>query len=266
MTEKEYQKFVKRYDKFKNNNLPTPFWDEERQVKEYVYFDNGHALFHSSTEDDKLNVNDNLTESLGELTSTNLYYPFIDKGFIIENKNGKKNEKIIVAHNHAHSFDEVVNALYRSPESFKITKKDEKYYSTQELEYLKRVQKYLIFIGLKDVETNKINSKRYQNQIHKKYANAIIYKFDDKTIKNILNGKLNFKIIKWYRKANLKTFKPNEFQALIVDKNENFKLFIEFTHEEVKKYHEVKKLYPNKNFKDNDKVILMYFKILEIFK
>ena len=31
--------FEKRYDKFKKNNLPAPFWDEERQVREYVMFE-----------------------------------------------------------------------------------------------------------------------------------------------------------------------------------------------------------------------------------
>ena len=36
----EYNEFVKRYNKFKKNNLPTPFWDSERQTLEYVYFDN----------------------------------------------------------------------------------------------------------------------------------------------------------------------------------------------------------------------------------
>ncbi len=36
MTDKEYQKFIKRYDKFKDNNLPTPFWDEERQVPKFI--------------------------------------------------------------------------------------------------------------------------------------------------------------------------------------------------------------------------------------
>ena len=40
MNKKEYQEFMKRYEKFKKNNLPTYFWDEERQTYEYVYYDN----------------------------------------------------------------------------------------------------------------------------------------------------------------------------------------------------------------------------------
>ena len=38
MKEGDYKEFIKRYDQFKKNNLPTPFWDEERQTLEYVYF------------------------------------------------------------------------------------------------------------------------------------------------------------------------------------------------------------------------------------
>ena len=249
MSDKEYQKFIKRYDKFKDNNLPTPFWDEERQVKEFIYFDNGHTLLNPKSNHKCLNVNSTLTEALGDIAFTNFYYPFIDKHNF----------------NHAHSFEEVVNALYLSPETFKIDKKAQKYYSAQELEYLQRVQKYLLFIGLKDIDNFKISEKRYQNKIQQKYENALIYKFDDNTLKKVLNGKLNFRIIKWYQKAQLKYYQEGEFQALIVDKNDNFKLFIEFTYEEVKKYKDIKKFYPKQNLKDNSKVIAMYFKILETF-
>lgn len=31
---------MKRYDKFKKNNLPTPFWDDERLTLEYVNIGN----------------------------------------------------------------------------------------------------------------------------------------------------------------------------------------------------------------------------------
>ena len=36
--------FNSRYDKFKENNLPTPFWDEERQTLEYVSIILGIAI------------------------------------------------------------------------------------------------------------------------------------------------------------------------------------------------------------------------------
>lgn len=42
-------------------------------------------------------------------------------------------------------------------------------------------------------------------------------------------------------------------------------MFVEFTHEEIKTYQEIKKLYKNDELKDSDKVIVIYFKILETF-
>lgn len=39
MNKNQTKEFLKRYDKFKKNNLPTPFCDDERQIFEYVSFD-----------------------------------------------------------------------------------------------------------------------------------------------------------------------------------------------------------------------------------
>ena len=259
MTDKEYQKFNRRYNKFINNNLPTPFWDDERQVKEYVYFYNDKSLTNNNS---KLEVNQNLTDALGDIAFTSLYYPYTSKCVKYENKR----QEVYICHNHSHSFEDVVNDLYFSPKSFKISKKEEIYYSKQELEYLKRVQKYLLFIGLKDINTLEISQSRYQNKIHQKYENAFIYKFNDYALKKILNAKRDFRLIEYYKGFKPKIYKSNEYQALIVDKNNNFKLFVEFTYDELKKYKDIKKLCNNKELKDNDKVIICHFKILEIFK
>lgn len=62
-----------------------------------------------------------------------------------------------IEHNHAHSFMEVVEIVYYCPESFSIDKVDYEFYSKQELKYLKRLQSYLLAIGLKDIE--KYNKK-----------------------------------------------------------------------------------------------------------
>ena len=117
---------TKVYDKYKKNNLPTPYWNEEREIKEYVYFDN-----------DNLQVYDELSYALEDITLVSLYYPFIDKHFMSYKKGRKRVYNVVVGHNHAHSFEEVLIALYYSPESFKIEKKDYSYYSEQELEYLR---------------------------------------------------------------------------------------------------------------------------------
>ena len=44
-------------------------------------------------------------------------------------------------------------------------------------------------------------------------------------------------------------------------------MFIEFTSEEIKLYKDIKNLCDdNNNFKDEDKVIVRYFKIIELFE
>ena len=47
MNKKQIKEFLKRYDKFKKNNLPTPFWDDERQIFEYVSFDSELDYFNN---------------------------------------------------------------------------------------------------------------------------------------------------------------------------------------------------------------------------
>ena len=155
MNKFDYETFNKRYDKFKNNNLPTPFWDQERQTFEYVYFDNDT--------DDKsisLQININLSKALEDICHVGLYYSF-------STRNLESNEDNY--HNHAHSFEEVVRTLYNFPESFNIAQDEEQFYSKQELDYLKKIQSYLLLIGLKDIETVDIPFERYQNKNRSKY-------------------------------------------------------------------------------------------------
>lgn len=130
---------LKRYDKFKKNNLPTPFWDEERNVLEYVWFDK-----------DGLNVSSNICYGLENISCTELYYSFSVGP---------------IGHMHDHSFENVVRILYDYPKTFKINKDEEQFYSKQELTYLKRIQEYLISIGLDDVDpSKKVSINRYRNK------------------------------------------------------------------------------------------------------
>ena len=243
----------KRYDKFKNNNLPTPFWDEERQVFEYVYFD------------DDLEVNNNLADAFSDIIFDGFYFPFTAKRMIIEKEKDEYVTKIEIGKCHAHTFDEVVQALYESPESFKINKEDKEYYSKQELDYLNQLQKYLLFIDMKDIsEDNKGN--RYNNKKRKKYAKALIYSLNNKAIKNIEDGKRNFRVIEWYPEFNEnKKYKKGEYQALITDEDKEYKFFVEFTSSEVKEYKDIKDVCNIAGKKDNDKLIVYYFNILERF-
>ena len=55
------------------------------------------------------------------------------------------------------------------------------------------------------------------------------------------------------------------YQELITDKDYNFKLFIEYTYDEIKLYKDIKDIYHVDNLNDCDKVIVRYFKILDKF-
>ncbi len=258
MQEDKYQKFCKRYDKFRNNNLPTPFWDEERQVLEYVYFNNKKDLV----------VNNTISSALETIASVGFYYPFTDNHMTWQkDEKGKIIKKFVVSHTHAHTFEEVVRSLYFSPETFKISKDEEQYYSNQELEYLKKLQKYLQFIGMKDLKETKIPSKRFKNKIHSKYENALIYQYSDFVLNKIKEGKRDFRMIKWYPEyRGPKVYKKKEYQALITNKENDFIMFVEFINEEIKLYKDVKKLCDKENIlADDDKVIIIHFKILEEF-
>jgi hypothetical protein len=84
------------------NNLPTRFWDEERQTLEYIYFSKNNL------EEIELNVNNSLTDSLGDIVRVGFYYPFTARYLIQKKENNKYIFQTVVGHNHAHSFEEVV--------------------------------------------------------------------------------------------------------------------------------------------------------------
>ena len=130
MQEHEFIEFQKRYEKFKKNNLPTPFFDDERQTFEYVYYSND---FFNNDSDKYPEVNCKLTDALADIEFTELYYSFNCKIIAYT----KDRVKITYGHSHAHSFEEVVRSLYDFSESFSIPKEDEKFYSEQELHYLR---------------------------------------------------------------------------------------------------------------------------------
>lgn len=276
MNKKQTKEFFKRYDKFKKNNLPTPFWDDERQTFEYVSFDSKLDYFNNIIKkenedfDRKLNVERNIVEALGDIADINFYYSYTC-GYFTEEKIDEDNYnlKLVKGHTHSHYFEDVVKDLYNFPESFNISKDEEKYYSEQQLKYLRRIQKYLIFIGLKDIDSIKPSIKRYRNEKQKKYGSAYIREYKDKTINDILLGKIYFFVIipdniNIYEEYE--EFSNHDKKELIVDKDDNFKLFIEHTCREIKSYKEIKNNYSNKKLKDSDKVVVEYFKVLEVFK
>ena len=264
MKKKQLKEFLKRYDKFKNNNLPTPFWDDERQTFEYVWFNPEISSLYY--DDENLpSIQSSITDAMGDIACTGLYYPYSCNHFVCEEEDNREVIKKCYGHTHGHSFDEVVRDLYNFPESFKITKKDEEYYSHQELRYLKLVQKYLLFIGLTDLNKPNYSAKRYQNKRQKKYGMAYINFFPKKSIDDFIKGKRDFVVIK----DNIKIYEQVKFDPsvkqieLIADEDGNNRLFIEYTGFKIVRYKDIKINYKSDELKDNDKVVIKYFKILE---
>lgn len=114
------------------NNLPYPVWGNNNLNYHYQEYDINKNSFEVT--------NHSLVDSLSSLAGISLYYSF----------NHKYNNKL--QHDHAHSFEEVVDILYLHPESFFLNKKDKKYYNKSELMYLKYLQKYLLFNGRTDLD------------------------------------------------------------------------------------------------------------------
>lgn len=114
------------------NNLPYPVWENNNLNYHYQEYDINKNSFEVT--------NHSLVDSLSNLAGISLYYSF----------NHKYNNKL--QHDHAHSFEEVVDILYLHPESFSLNKEDKKYYNKSELMYLKYLKKYLLFIGRTDLD------------------------------------------------------------------------------------------------------------------
>lgn len=238
MKKKEVENFVKRYDKFKKCNMPTPFFDDERQTLEYVYFD-----------DDNLIVNSSLEYSLGNIILDNLYYPFTTKMIVIEDKDGKFIEREEIGHSHAHSFEEVIRSIYNSPSSFSISKEEETFYSEQELKFIKHIKSYLTFIEFEDGNFYKKSKARYVNKRQKKYGKAYTMRLSDDDIKSLIEkGYVDCKYSLKYSKE--KKYNKGEMRFLIIDKNDIYKYYVEMTKIEID---------------ENKKIERRYYKVLEKF-
>ena len=241
------------YKKYKKNNLPTPVWNKEEL--EYVYY-----------EENKLQKSKSLSYVLEHMSLSSLYYPFTSKHVVGWMENNKLVEKLEVGHMHEHDFENVVRALYASPESFSISKKEEEFYSTQQLKYLRRIQNYLKFIGLKDIDKTTPSITRYRSKLYDKYKDLNIYPLDNKLIEKMKKNKITFLVQKYNPKFfDIKKTTPEKEQVLIVNNKDEFKLRIEYTQQQIKEYEVIKHQYEIEGLKDDDKVIVTYFKIIEDF-
>lgn len=255
--------FYKKYEEFRKYNLPVRVWSDERDTFEYVYYNKDYYGI-KYTSNEGFIINDSIVEALSGITLCGFYYPY-NTGMI---KSEGDKEVFVVGHSHAHDFDSVIYDLYQNPESFSLEEDDKKFYSEQQLSFIRRVQKYLLFIGLKDIKSSDIDSNRYRNELQEKYKNVMMHSYSNETIESFISGERDFVVfipydIKYY--DNYKKFEKGENQELVLDKDDNFKLFIEYTEYERRKYKDIKEKYVNNELNDEDEVVVQYFKILEKF-
>ncbi len=260
MNKKEIKEFEKRYDKFKNCNLPTPFWDKERKTLEYVYFD-----------DENLRIDYYLSEALGDIALTGFYYSFTSGYMTGNTTEGFRYE---VGHNHAHNFEEVVRWLYDYPESFSISKDEEEFYSKQELNYLRDVKEYLLFIGMKDKKEGSRSTKRFKNKKQEEYKHYGFKNVTKETENKILSGKKNYFVIHTEYPdiySDYKEYNAKEKIDFVRGKNGKILALLEYTLFEKMLYKEFKNKYKEKDIKnyytkeelqDDDYVIIYHFNVI----
>ena len=104
---------------------------------------------------------------------------------------------------------------------------------------------------------------RYRNKKQEKYKNSYIYNYSNKLINDILNNKRDYVVSKY--NEYFKNIKFEKYTALILDEEDNIKLFMEYINREIKEYKDVKDICKIEDLQDNDKVVITYFNILEKF-
>ena len=251
----------KRYKKFKDCNLPYPFFDSKRDTFEWVKYTNKQCI-----------VEPNLLYAIGDIARAGVTYHYKANAFeFVKDKKFKCSPMI----NHCHSFDEVIQALYDYPESFIIPDEFLYEYSNQELRYLKQTRSYLHLIGLKDIkrskEINKLdmefdriyakkhknikdklhlknydrklkkikyedNLKRYSNSKVLEYQSYCFMNIDKKQIaKAIMSGKKDYLI-----NINYSFSKPTKNEKYLVSYDSEFLGIVESYSEEILKFKDLK--------------------------
>ncbi len=120
----------------------------------------------------QLEMNNSLQDDLENNIKCSLIYHYKAKIYKVDEM---KYQKEIC---HCHSFDMIIKALYKYPESFLIPREYKNEYSSQELKLLKEIKNYLLLIGLKDykISDERLNLEKKYIKIYKKKNKSIIYK------------------------------------------------------------------------------------------
>ena len=154
-----------RYKRFKHCSIPYLFHNKKRNTLEWVTFNN---------ETHEYEIYNQLQNALEDQVYCGFIYHYKARIYGRENSNQELKYRLMVSH--CHSFDEVIETLYRYPESFEIPKEFLYEYSEQELQFLKQIQNYLNLIELKDEKINEERlelGQKYENIYQKKHKSII---------------------------------------------------------------------------------------------
>lgn len=250
-----------RYDKkYKNCSLPYLFYDEKRNTTFWLSYDKKNKEYNRSQY---------LDYALEDFVKTGLVYHYQANLYGTSGRNERPNYRIKV--NHCHSFLEVIEALYKHPDTFVIPKEYLCEYSEQEQRYLKHMQNYFHIIGLKDEKRskelmeitakvdelyrekrtlkNRLELNKYyklEKDLYKKekiqrcnntkaalFINyRNMYVDNERVIESILKEERDYRI---YRKHYRDHSRVGE-RHFLIDKEENYRAILEFVSEEEIKF------------------------------
>lgn len=211
----------KRYKKFKNCNLPYPFYDKKRNIFEWVKY----------SKTNNYETSNNLLDTFSNANTLGMIYHYKIKFYNYKNNRYEYNI------NHCHSFDELLCELYRYPESFEIPNEYIDEYSIQELNYIKSMKNYFKLIDLKDETYNKklkelddtyerINKKKHKTIKDKIFLHYIYQrKWDNINEKDKLKRCDNKKVSEIESYHQIWT-KSDKIMSAIIDGQKDYKLHV----------------------------------------
>ena len=214
----------RRYKKFKNCSIPYPFYDKKRNVFEWIRYSNVINQYETTN---------NLIDALESIGNIEMIYHY-KANFYNYEKN--KYENII---SHCHSFDELINELYRYPESFEIPSEYLNEYSNQELNYIKSIKKYFKLINLKDEKYSKeleeLDNKweSLRDKKHKSLKEIIFLhntyskEWDKLSEKEKLERCNNKKALEFYNYHQIWA-KTDKVANAIINDEKNYKIYIKY--------------------------------------
>lgn len=164
---------MKEFEKLKKQNLPFLCVDDKFDTCFWAMY---------LKKDKTYEVSRLLDELLGNLAKVGFCYYFSVCDLIL----------------HTHDFTSVVEHLYRYPESFCIPQEHWDEYSKQELKYLKKVQEYLILVGLKDMVNNEAFDERGNNKLVDLYSEYGQVTYSKLMVDAIISKEKDYEVYVYY--------------------------------------------------------------------